>query len=212
MSAEEPIIDFKETAENILENYPEARAYADSVIKDPVALKEHMEFIPNVLKMMQNGGKRKRKKRKKSRKRRKGGKCEYKKVAGKWKNVCTTTKKNFSIKPKSSLRHSKAMYQARKKYANKPITKRATGDKSSKLTTLPMPMEEPLPSSGPACPPCSCIDKFGNTIDAYEYKKLQNMVEYLRKKAFAGGRKKSRKKGKRKTRKRKKRRKRKTKK
>lgn len=200
MSAEEPIIDFKETAENILENYPEAKAYTDSVIKDPVALKEHMEFIPNVLKMMQNGGKRKRKnrrsRRRKSRKRKKGGTCKYKKVAGKWKNVCTT--------PKTSSRHSKAMYQARKKYANKPITKRATGDKSSKLTKLAMPMEEPLPSSGPACPPCSCIDKFGNSIDAYEYKKLQNMVEYLRKKAFTGGKKKSRKKRKRRKRRKKK--------
>ena len=45
--------------------------------------------------------------------RKKGGKCEYKKIDGKWKNVCEKTKKNFSIK-KTSLSDSKKGYAERK--------------------------------------------------------------------------------------------------
>ena len=46
--------------------------------------------------------------------RKKGGKCEYKKGAdGKWKNVCTKTKKNFSTS-KTSLSDSKKAFAERK--------------------------------------------------------------------------------------------------
>lgn len=45
--------------------------------------------------------------------RKKGGKCEYKKIDGKWKNVCEETKRNFSIK-KTSLSDSKKEYAERK--------------------------------------------------------------------------------------------------
>ena len=46
--------------------------------------------------------------------RKRGGKCEYKKINGKWKNVCQETKKNFSIK-KTSLSGSKKGYGERKR-------------------------------------------------------------------------------------------------
>lgn len=45
--------------------------------------------------------------------RKKGGKCEYKKVDGKWKKVCPETKKNFTTK-KTSLSDSKKAFAERK--------------------------------------------------------------------------------------------------
>ena len=45
--------------------------------------------------------------------RKSAGKCEYKKIDGKWKNVCKETKKNFTTK-KSSLSDSKKAFAERK--------------------------------------------------------------------------------------------------
>ena len=46
--------------------------------------------------------------------RKKGGKCEYKKVDGKWKKVCPETKKNFTTKKLLYLIQKKHLPKERK--------------------------------------------------------------------------------------------------
>ena len=75
----------------------------------------------------------KRRTRRKSKKR--GSGCEYKKVDGKWKNVCTETKKNFKIK-KTDMLTSKIGYNVRKKKQQKEPIK---GGSIPTLATLSMP-------------------------------------------------------------------------
>jgi len=91
----------KEIAQEALKN-PEMQQMVKQVLSDPETLNQYKNFF--------KGGKRKSKKR--------GGKCEYKKVDGKWKNVCTGTKKNFKIK-KTDMLTSKIGYNVRKKKQQK---------------------------------------------------------------------------------------------
>ena len=130
----------------------------------------------------------KRRTRRKSKKR--GAGCEYKKVDGKWKNVCTGTKKNFKINP-TTVRHSDHMYQARKhmKSMNKPKRRASMPAKLSDITKY-----QPVPSG---CPPCKC-----DGVKMSDYKNLQKMNKYLIDKYMKGGkrRRKSRRKSRRKKR------------
>ena len=132
--------DIKEIAQEALKN-PEMQQMVKNVMSDPDTLNQYKNFFKS------GGGRKSRKKRKKSRKsKRKGGNCKHVKKNGKWVKECKKSKRNFKIN-KTSRRHSKHMYEARKRFANNPIVaKRATGDKSSKLVGLSMPEEElPLP-------------------------------------------------------------------
>lgn len=115
----------------------------------------------------------KRRTRRKSKKR--GGECKYKKVDGKWKNVCTGTKKNFKINP-TTVRHSDHMYQARKhmKSMNKPKRRASMPAKLSDITKY-----QPVPSG---CPPCKC-----DGVKMSDYKNLQKVNMHLINKYMKGG-------------------------